>query len=203
VALAGLVACTPPQPEPRTFFDFMDDGLAREGVLTRCNRNRGATLDDVECINARRAAAVVALEQDRERALEFGQESERKLIALRERAEREAQAAARAAVMAQAAARAAYEAQWRNGTTPATEPEGEQAASAPVFGAPVGSVLPSMSDSVFFEALAEAEVTPNSPTVDTAAAPPSASEIETAGPGRPLADLAIGPRVFRAADASH
>ena len=46
----------------------MEDGLARDGVLTRCNQDRDATLTDVECANARRAAAAVALEVERARA---------------------------------------------------------------------------------------------------------------------------------------
>lgn len=172
--LAGfLAACGPPEPEPRTFFDFMDDGLAREGVLTRCNQNRAATLDDVECINARRAAAVVALEQERSRAIDFERESERKLVALRERAEREAQAAARAAAAAQAAAREAYEARWR-GADASTQAEANGATSdAPVFGAPVGPVLPSMTDSTFFEQYLDDEPVPGSGEADVAAASPA------------------------------
>jgi len=63
----------------------MDDGFAREGVLTRCNHNRDETLNDAECINARRAAATIALEAERARAPELEQRSEAKLVALRDR----------------------------------------------------------------------------------------------------------------------
>src|SRR5687768_474466 len=63
---AGLAACAP-QPEPRTVSLFMEDGLARDGVLARCNQDRDATSTDVECANARRAAAAVALEAERGR----------------------------------------------------------------------------------------------------------------------------------------
>jgi hypothetical protein len=83
--IAVVLAACAPQPEPRTVFDFMDDGFAREGVLTRCNQNREETLNDVECINARRAAATLALEAERARAPELEQQSEAKLLALRER----------------------------------------------------------------------------------------------------------------------
>jgi hypothetical protein len=79
---AALTACAPPQPEPRTVLDFMDDGLAREGVLTRCNQNRDATLADEECANARRASAAVALVAERARESGLERESETKLLAL-------------------------------------------------------------------------------------------------------------------------
>jgi hypothetical protein len=81
---AVLVGCAP-KPEPRTVLDFMDDGLAREGVLTRCNQNREETLNDAECINARHAASTLALEAERARAPGLEQQSEAKLVALRER----------------------------------------------------------------------------------------------------------------------
>ena len=81
---AGLAACAP-QPEPRTAYDFMEDGLARDGVLARCNQDRDATLTDEECANARRAAAAVALEAERAREPALERASEAKLAALRQR----------------------------------------------------------------------------------------------------------------------
>jgi hypothetical protein len=83
--LAVVLAACAPKPEPRTVLDFMDDGFAREGVLTRCNQNREATLNDEECNNARRAAATIALEADRARAPALEQRSEARLAALRDR----------------------------------------------------------------------------------------------------------------------
>lgn len=82
---AVLVACAP-QSEPRTVSDFMEDGLARDGVLARCKENSDATLADEECANARRAASALALEAERARAPGLERESEAKLLALRERA---------------------------------------------------------------------------------------------------------------------
>ena len=82
--LAAAVAACAPQPEPRSVLDFMEDGLARDGVLTRCNRNRDSTLDDVECANARRAAATLAIEAERARAGDLERQSERKLAAVRD-----------------------------------------------------------------------------------------------------------------------
>jgi hypothetical protein len=94
----------------------MEDGLARDGVLTRCNQDRDATLTDVECANARRAAAAVALEAERAREGDLERASEDKLVALREREDRQ------------------------------TPGEQDVTASAvPAFGAPMGAVMPSMS----------------------------------------------------------
>ena len=81
---AMLVACAP-KSEPRTVSDFMDDGFAREGVLTRCNQKRDETLSDAECNNARRAAATIALEAERARAPALERQSEARMLAMRER----------------------------------------------------------------------------------------------------------------------
>jgi hypothetical protein len=120
--LAVVLAACAPKSEPRTVFDFMDDGFAREGVLTRCNQNREQTLNDVECNNARRAAATLALEAERARAPELEQQSEAKLLALRERQARQVE--------------------------DAVGPTADASAS---FGTPVGSVLPSMSRTLEIE----------------------------------------------------
>jgi hypothetical protein len=112
---AALAACAP-QPAPRTVSDFMEDGLARDGVLTRCNRDRDATLTDTECANARRAAATVALEAERAREAELDHASEVKLAALRESQGRQS-----------------------------LVERGLAADPVPAFGAPVGARLPSIS----------------------------------------------------------
>jgi hypothetical protein len=143
--LAAVLAACAPKPEPRTVFDFMDDGFAREGVLTRCNQNRDETSNDVECINARRAAATLALEAERARAPELEQQSEAKLLALRERQ--------------------------------AVEPAAD-ASSSTAFGAPVGSVLPSMR------------------TLEIEVEPPS-NDLVIAAPPLEVPELAVVPRPFR------
>lgn len=83
--MAAVLAACAPQPEPRTAYDFMEDGLARDGVLTRCNQDRDGTLTDEECANARRAAAAIALEAERAREPALERASEAKLAALRQR----------------------------------------------------------------------------------------------------------------------
>jgi hypothetical protein len=173
---AVVTACAPSQPEPRSVLDFMDDGLAREGVLTRCNQNRDATLDDPECVNARRAAATLAIEGDRERAEENERESERKLLALRERSYRESAA--------------------ERGPTSAAD----ASSAAPSFGAPVGAVMPSMTESSLFDVYADGSDPLGRPNLEVAAAEPPANDFEIASPELELADLAIIPRPFRSED---
>jgi hypothetical protein len=160
---AVLVACVP-KSEPRTVLDFMDDGLAREGVLTRCNQNRDETLTDEECNNARRAASTLALEAERARAPALEQQSEAKLLAMRERQ-------ADAAV--------------------------DGASSAPAFGSPVGSVLPSMSRSPSFDVYADGSSgTLDRPTLEIAAEPP-ANDLVITAPPLEVPELALVPRPFR------
>ena len=118
MALAGvLAACQGSQPGGRTFYDFKEDSVARDGVLSRCDKAPNATANDLECIAARRAAAAVAVEQERTRADGLDRQSERKLVALRDRSARQEQGE-----------------------------QAAPAAGAPAFGAPLGGVLPSMSN---------------------------------------------------------
>jgi hypothetical protein len=109
---AWLAACQQPA-KPRTYEFFMEDGLAREGVLARCNQDRQASVNDLECDNARRAAAAVGATGERERTEHNERESSRKLEQLRDRAARQQQAEEQAAAAAKAAEKEAYESQWR------------------------------------------------------------------------------------------
>jgi hypothetical protein len=164
--LAVVLAACAPKPEPRTVLDFMDDGFAREGVLTRCNQNREQTLSDEECNNARRAAATIALEAERARAPELEQRSEAKLAALRD--DRRARGEA--------------------------GPTGDLAPSnATAFGSPVGSVLPSMSQSLDVDADANALLGPRAIEID--AQPPSNDLV--IAPPLDVPELAVVPRPFR------
>jgi hypothetical protein len=183
---AALAACAP-EPEPRSIIDFMDDGLAREGVLIRCNRNREETLTDAECANARRAATAVALRAERERAPALEQESEAKLLALRERAALQAGAA-------QAVADAAYEARGRDPAVPRSN--GATSSSAPAFGAPVGTVMPSMSSAQSFAVYAEDTDPLGRISFEVAAAEPPPNDFVIASPRLEIADLTAIPRPF-------
>jgi hypothetical protein len=114
LAIAVWVAACQQPSRPRTYEFFMEDGLAREGVLARCNQDRKASVDDQECESARRAAAAVAATGEHERTQNYERESSRKLEQLRDRSARQQQAEEQAATAAKAAEKDAYEAQWRD-----------------------------------------------------------------------------------------
>src|SRR5262245_33458389 len=59
IALAALAVACGREHEPRTFSEFREDGLARDGVLAGCEQDADKAKNDVECENARRAAAAV------------------------------------------------------------------------------------------------------------------------------------------------
>jgi hypothetical protein len=197
--LAAAVAACAPAPEPRSVLDFMEDGLARDGVLARCNEDRDATLSDVECNNARRASATLAAEADRGRNQDLERESERKLVALRERSDRQDEAERAAAAASRAAAEAAYEARWRDPSGPRSTPAGSSV--PPAFGSPVGTVMPSMTESTLFDVYAEETDPLGRHSIDVADAEPPANDFQIASPELELAELAIIPRPFRADDA--
>lgn len=86
-ALSVLIACAAAggcaEREPRTVADFMENEAALQGTLVRCEKDRAAALQDVECANARRAVqrlAIIeerALEKAREEAFEKAREEYR------------------------------------------------------------------------------------------------------------------------------
>ena len=142
------------KPEPRRFEVFMEDSIAREGTLARCNQRPEESAGDIECAYARRAAAAIALEQERARRKELEQESERKLAALRAEIARRDRAKQEAMAAALAAAEAAYEAQWADSEG---WPDDALAADAPAaeFGAPIGTPLGAEVDPAQIDTLLE------------------------------------------------
>jgi hypothetical protein len=177
------VACEQEAARPRSFEYFKEDGLARDGALAHCNLEPGATEHDVECANARRAAAALAAEHEQSRSGELAAESERKLAAMRVRSDRADQAQQEAALEAEAAAEAAYEAQWRDSKAPKA-----------VFGAPVGSVLSSPRDDTAYNVESLSQV-PTRPELELAAVTPPKGEIVR--PEIEIEQNAIIPRPFR------
>jgi hypothetical protein len=164
MVLAGLVAACQgsPQPGGRTFYDFKEDSVARDGVLSRCDKAPETSANDLECIAARRAAAAVALEQERARTEGLERESERKLVALRDRSARQEQ-----------------------GEQVATTP------GAPAYGAPLGGVLPSMSNSASADPY---DVHfPGRPSFELGHIEPPSSQIEIVQPTLKPEDVAVHP----------
>lgn len=184
--IGGVVAACVEPPPPRSFNEFMEDRIAREGTLARCSDNSRESLNDIECANARRAAATIALREERERREALELESERKLaalrdqMALRERAEREAAAAA------EAAAQAAYEAFWRENSPDGVPPEFETALNPGLPGARPGG-----ADGAGPVVPDEAATQPGTGSSDPGEAP----QPETAA-GDGLEEIAV-PRPFR------
>jgi len=113
LAVTGLTLSACAEPDPRSFAYFMEDRIAREGTLVRCDAAPQETLNDIECANARRAEATVALRLERERREVLEQESERKIRELSQRIGERERLAREAALEAVRAEREAYEALWR------------------------------------------------------------------------------------------
>ena len=119
VVAAGLVAggCAP-DPVPRSFADYLEDRMLMEGTLARCDADRIATHNDLECANARRAAVTIALRVEEARREDLERESERKLTELRDELARREQREREALAEAEAAREAAYEAIWKGDAVP-------------------------------------------------------------------------------------
>jgi hypothetical protein len=114
-----LAACIE-EPQPRSYLEFMDDRVAREGTLVRCNTDRDATGDNPECINARRAAATLAARADAAQREQREAESESGRLAARQYQEAREAAMRRAEAAAIEEQQLAYEAQWHDGAAAST-----------------------------------------------------------------------------------
>lgn len=170
-ALTAIGACT--EPAPRTYSFFMEDSIARDGVLARCDREPERAQRDLECANARRAATAVLLSEERQRREELERESERKLEALRRQVEAE-QRALKEAELAEAE-RAAYEALYdaplpgaegEAGGLPADAADGAAADTSELVA--VGAVSAAGAEDAGAAAVADAAVVPGTedPTQD-------------------------------------
>jgi hypothetical protein len=138
----SLVACGD-RPRPRTFADFTEDRVAREGTLARCNANRETTLDDIECANARRAQSAIALSRERERREQLERESERRIAALTAQIAERERLAQEQVQAAEKAAKEAYEAMWneQQGDTESAEaaPAVDSIADGPIANGPIAN----------------------------------------------------------------
>ena len=195
------------QHDARSLQHFMDDAIARDGALARCNQDRDAMRDDIECSNARRAAEAVAVANERARSAGLEIESERKLVALRDRSAIQERGELRAAAAAQAAAEAAYDAQWIDPSAPhAQDADGGADLNADAsaggetraFGPPIGA--PGLTENgQAFDYTVYADYDGQLPprlTLELAAVTPPASDLRIARPELEL-DEAVIPRPFR------
>ena len=159
--LVALGACSP-EPVPRSYSEYLEDPVAREATLLRCNRDRAAARYDLECSNARRAAERIAAQAEAARREQLEATSERKRAAARQRIAAQAEARRQVEEMARQRAEAAYEANWTGepgavdappaspSGLPAPLPPGaslprttaEQSGSIPVSGSPAPQYLP-------------------------------------------------------------
>jgi hypothetical protein len=136
-----LAGCT--EPELRSFNFFMEDKIAREGTILRCDAAPEESQNDIECANARRADATIALELERARIAELERESERRIQELSRRIDERERLAREAALEAVRAERERYEELWRAaqeaGTAAATEAAAPAGAAASESATTAGS----------------------------------------------------------------
>ena len=117
--VAGLLGCE--AERPRSYSEYLEDPIAREATLLRCNAERERSRGDAECINAKRAAAALAAQDDGEKRRRFEAESERKREALRARIGARQAAERRSQEEARRRAEAAYEESWSYDQMPPAE----------------------------------------------------------------------------------
>jgi hypothetical protein len=115
IAAAGLAGCE--TERPRSYSEYLDDAIAREATLLRCNAEREMSRGDAECINAKRAAAALAAQDDGDKHKRFEEQSERKREALRARIAARQAVEQRVQEDAKLRADAAYAQSWSYGNT--------------------------------------------------------------------------------------
>lgn len=138
LALSFLLLTACAGPPPRSFNDFMEDRIAMDGTLARCDQDPEAAQTDIECANARRASSVIALSEERARREALERESERKIAALKAQMEERDRIAREAALQAAKAAQDAYDRMWgsKDEKTDADSAAGAEAIGSTVDGAP-------------------------------------------------------------------
>lgn len=186
-----ITACIE-EPPPRSFTEFMDDRIAREGVLVRCNADRTATADDPECINARRAAAAIAAQGEAEKREQLEAQSEARLVAARQRYDAQQAAARDAEIAAASEEEREYESQWQepgSDTSDATA-----AAMPPAESPPIATGSASVDDPA---ANLEPITLPRSvlPPLTTIGLPHSAKPLEYRPPEPELEEIVVPHRV--------
>jgi len=86
-----VAACGPARVPPPTVSDLMDDRVALDGILMKCNRNGDVTLSDEECSRARAAVERLAHASEAAEAAKRAAEFEKSRESLRLAQERQRQ----------------------------------------------------------------------------------------------------------------
>jgi hypothetical protein len=88
LAWSGLAACSHPHTPPASVDDLMDDRVALDGLLMKCNANQQMSLRDPDCATARTASVRLAVQNERVDVVKRQEEFERSRDALRQAQER-------------------------------------------------------------------------------------------------------------------
>ena len=91
------VGCGAPEPAPRTVNDLAEDPAVLQGLLARCEADKRAKFNDVECANARRALDRRGIAEDSSHNTERDAEFERQRAARRAHDDAQRSAASQAA----------------------------------------------------------------------------------------------------------
>jgi len=62
--ILSMAACSPKRIPPMTVSDLMEDRVALDGVLMKCNQNPAKARSDADCLNARIAIDRLAVKDD-------------------------------------------------------------------------------------------------------------------------------------------
>jgi hypothetical protein len=89
--VCALAAAGCEERQPRSVAEFMENEVALQGTLIRCDSDRGAAAQDPECQNASRAAERLALIEERALLKAREEAFERERAEYRSRLERERQ----------------------------------------------------------------------------------------------------------------
>ena len=140
------------------------------------------------------------MKRERARESTLERESADKLVALRQRQERQSVAEQSTAAAALATAEANYEARWRNASGSRPADGAVSGAAPPAFGVPVGQVMPSMTESALFDVYAEGADPLGRRNLEIADAEPPSNELRIEAPELELDELSAIPRPFRVSE---
>ncbi len=90
--ILSLAACGPRRIPPMTVSDLMEDRVALDGVLMKCNRDAAKARTDSDCLNARIAIDRLASKDDPAEEAKHAEEFERNRERLRLSQEKQRQA---------------------------------------------------------------------------------------------------------------